>query len=251
MKKPLPYKKGIYLLPSLLTTGNVFCGFYAFIAVFNDMFYTAAWAIVLAIIFDVLDGRVARLTNTTSEFGEQYDSLADIISFGMAPAFLAYAWVLKPYGRLGWMAAFLFLLCGALRLTRFNISQPDVKSLHFVGLPIPGAAAVIASIIIAFEDIFTTKLSPVIMVVVVYLLAFLMVSNIKYPAFKKLEFKKRVAFSRFLFVILFLFILATIPRIALFVISFGFVLWGPLSYLKKSKKEPGEISEETTQPDSK
>ena len=251
MKRPLQYKKGIYLLPSLFTTGNVFCGFYAFIAVFNDMFYTAAWAIVFAIIFDVLDGRVARLTNTTSEFGEQYDSLADIISFGMAPAFLAYAWVLKPYGRLGWMAAFLFLLCGALRLTRFNISQPDVKSQHFVGLPIPGAAAVIASIIIAFEDIFTTKLSPVIMVVVVYLLAFLMVSNIKYPAFKKLEFKKRVAFSRFLFVILFLFILATIPRIALFVISFGFVLWGPLSYLKKIKKHPGEASEETTQPESK
>ena len=251
MKKPLQYKKGIYLLPSLFTTGNVFCGFYAFIAVFNDMFYTAAWAIVFAIIFDVLDGRVARLTNTTSEFGEQYDSLADIISFGMAPAFLAYAWVLKPYGRLGWMAAFLFLLCGALRLTRFNISQPDVKSQHFVGLPIPGAAAVIASIIIAFEDIFTTKLSPVIMVVVVYLLAFLMVSNIKYPAFKKLEFKKRVAFSRFLFVILFLFILATIPRIALFVISFGFVLWGPLSYLKKIKKHSGEASEKTTQSESK
>ena len=152
MKKPLQYKKGIYLLPSLFTTGNVFCGFYAFIAVFNDMFYTAAWAIVFAIIFDVLDGRVARLTNTTSEFGEQYDSLADIISFGMAPAFLAYAWVLKPYGRLGWMAAFLFLLCGALRLTRFNISQPDVKSQHFVGLPIPGAAAVIASIIIVCNN---------------------------------------------------------------------------------------------------
>ena len=114
------------------------------------------------------------------------------------------------------------------------------------------AAAVIASIVIAFDDIFTTKLTPVIMVVVVYLLAFLMVSNIKYPAFKKLEFKKRVAFSRFLFVILFLYILATIPRIALFVISFGFVLWGPLSYLKKGKKEPAEeISEETTQPDSK
>jgi CDP-diacylglycerol--serine O-phosphatidyltransferase len=179
MKKPLQYRRGIYLLPSLFTTGNVFCGFYAFIAVFNDQFVIAGWAIVLAIIFDVLDGRVARLTNTASEFGEQYDSLSDIISFGMAPAFLTYAWVLKPYGRLGWMAAFLFLLCGALRLARFNITKSDVKSQHFIGLPIPGAAAVIASIVIAFEDIFTTKLSPIIMVVVVYLLAFLMVSNIK------------------------------------------------------------------------
>ena len=115
MKKRLQYRKGIYLLPSLFTTGNVFCGFYAFIAVFNDDFGIAGWAIVFAIIFDVLDGRVARLTNTTSEFGEQYDSLADIISFGMAPAFLAYAWVLKPYGRLGWMASRLRATCRRVR----------------------------------------------------------------------------------------------------------------------------------------
>ena len=248
MKRPLQYRKGIYLLPSLFTTGNVFCGFYAFIAVFNDDFDIAGWAIVLAIIFDVLDGRVARLTNTTSEFGEQYDSLSDIISFGMAPAFLAYAWVLKPYGRLGWMAAFLFLLCGALRLARFNITKPDVKSQHFIGLPIPGAAAVIASIVITFEDIFTTKLSPIIMVVVVYLLAFLMVSNIKYPAFKKLEFKKRVAALRFLIVIVFLSILAMFPEIAVCVISFGFALWGPLSYLKKGKQNLPESPEDTTPP---
>ncbi len=249
MKKRLQYRKGIYLLPSLFTTGNVFCGFYAFIAVFNDDFGIAGWAIVFAIIFDVLDGRVARLTNTTSEFGEQYDSLADIISFGMAPAFLAYAWVLKPYGRLGWMVAFLFLLCGTLRLARFNSTQPDVKSQHFVGLPIPGAAAVIASIVIAFEDVFTTRLSPIIMVIVVFLLAFLMVSNIKYPAFKKLEFKKRVASLRFLLVIVSLSVMAMFPELALCVISFGFVLWGPISYLKKGKMVPADGPKETTQPD--
>ena len=112
MKKvpKVPFKKGIYILPSLFTTGNVFCGFYAFIAVMNDDFYFAGVAIVVSIIFDALDGRVARLTKTTSEFGVQYDSLADVISFGMAPALLAYAWVLKPFNRLGWLAAFLFLL---------------------------------------------------------------------------------------------------------------------------------------------
>ncbi|HJO56930.1 MAG TPA: CDP-diacylglycerol--serine O-phosphatidyltransferase, partial [Nitrospinaceae bacterium] len=115
-------RKGIHILPSLFTTGNVFCGFYAFIAALNDQYYVASWAIVLAIVFDVLDGRIARMTKTTSAFGEQYDSLADIISFGMAPAFLAYAWVLKPFGRVGWMAAFLFLLCAALRLARFNVT---------------------------------------------------------------------------------------------------------------------------------
>ncbi|SVB85659.1 uncharacterized protein METZ01_LOCUS238513, partial [marine metagenome] len=120
----------------------------------------AAWALVVAIIFDILDGRVARLTKTTSAFGVQYDSLADIISFGMAPAFLAYSWVLKPFGRLGWMAAFLYLLCGTLRLARFNVTKPDIRGQHFIGLPIPAAAAVIASIVIAFEDMFATRMNP-------------------------------------------------------------------------------------------
>ena len=120
-------------LPSLFTTGNVFCGFYAFVAVLNENFYHAAWAISVGMIFDGLDGRIARLTKTTSAFGMQYDSLADIITFGMAPAFLAYAWVLKPFGRLGWMAAFLFLLCAALRLARFNVTKTDISSTHFTG----------------------------------------------------------------------------------------------------------------------
>jgi CDP-diacylglycerol--serine O-phosphatidyltransferase len=144
-------KKGIHILPSLFTTGNVFCGFYSFIAALNDKYFLAAWAIVFAIIFDVLDGRIARMTKTTSAFGMQYDSLADVISFGMAPAFLCYAWVLKPFGRVGWMAAFLYLLCAALRLARFNTTEPDIQSQYFIGLATPAAAAVIASIIIAFQ----------------------------------------------------------------------------------------------------
>lgn len=240
MKKvpKVPFKKGIYILPSLFTTGNVFCGFYAFIAVLNEKFFIAAVAIVVAIIFDALDGRVARLTKTTSEFGVQYDSLADVISFGMAPALLAYAWVLKPFGRLGWLAAFLFLLCGALRLARFNVTKPDKTGDNFIGLPIPAAAAVIASIIIAFEDLFHSRLDPMIMVAVVYLLAFLMVSNIKYPAFKKFEFKKRVAFTRFMFVILFIFVLATIPREALFILSFVYALAGPGNFIISLFRKP-------------
>jgi CDP-diacylglycerol--serine O-phosphatidyltransferase len=241
-------KRGINLLPSLFTTGNIFCGFYAFIAVLEQEFYLAAWAIVIAIIFDALDGRIARLTNTTSEFGMHYDSLADIISFGIAPAFLVYVWKLKPFGRIGWMAAFLFLLCGALRLARFNAMPEDERSQHFVGLPTPGAAAVIATIVIFSEDGIFDSLNPFILVVFVYLLAFLMVSNLEYPAFKKLGIKKRVPFARFLFIVLTLYIFATIPRFALFFISFSFALLGPLGYLYKIAKEYW-LSHKTNEPD--
>ena len=228
-------RKGIHILPSLFTTGNVFCGFYAFVAVLNEDFYHAAWAISVGMIFDGLDGRIARLTKTTSAFGMQYDSLADIITFGMAPAFLAYAWVLKPFGRLGWMAAFLFLLCAALRLARFNVTKTDISSTHFIGLPSPAAAVVVASIVIAFEDLFATRINPFIMVMVIYGLAFLMVSNIKYPAFKKFNFNKRVAFSRFLFIILFIYVLATIPRVALFILGVTYTVIGPIGLLVKNK----------------
>ena len=239
-------RKGIHILPSLFTTGNVFCGFYAFVAVLNEDFYHAAWAIVVGMIFDGLDGRIARLTKTTSAFGMQYDSLADIITFGMAPALLSYAWVLKPFGRLGWMAAFLFLLCTALRLARFNVTKPDTHGSHFIGLPSPAAAIVVASIVIAFEDLFATKINPFIMVMVIYGLAFLMVSNIKYPAFKKLDFKKRVVFSRFLFVILFFYVLATIPRVALFILGITYTVIGPIGIFLKNRDTV--VQEETTPP---
>ncbi len=229
-------RRGISLLPSLFTTGNIFCGFYAFIAVLDQKFYLAAWAIVIAIIFDALDGRIARLTNTTSEFGMHYDSLADIISFGIAPAFLIYVWKLKPFGRIGWMAAFLFLLCAALRLARFNAMPDDERSQHFIGLPTPGAAAVIATIVIISEDGIFDTLHPFILVAFFYMLAFLMVSNVEYPAFKKLGFKKRVPFARFLFVVLVLYIFATIPIFALFAVSFTYALLGPLTYLYKLSK---------------
>ena len=124
MKKRRPQikmKKGIYILPNLFTTGNLFCGFWAIVSVFKEEFYYAAIAILLACVFDVLDGKVARLSGATSKFGIQYDSLADLVSFGVAPALLAFSWALRPYGRFGWLAAFLFVICGALRLARFIV----------------------------------------------------------------------------------------------------------------------------------
>lgn len=248
MKRPmggtaLKLRRGIHILPSLFTTGSVFCGFYAFIAVSNEKFLVAAWAIVIATVFDMLDGRIARLTKTTSAFGLQYDSIADVISFGMAPAFLVYSWVLKPFGRMGWMAAFLYLLCGALRLARFNVTKPDLKDNQFIGLPIPAAAAMIASIVIVFGSIIDTR--PVFMAAVVYFLAFLMVSNIRYPSFKKLELRQRVTFTRFLFVVLLFYVFATIPHIALFVFCATYTLLGPVRVLlsiveRKLHPEPQE-----------
>jgi len=242
--KNIRLKRGIYILPSLFTTGNVFCGFYAIIAAMSEQYELAAWAIVAAMVFDVLDGRIARLTKTTSAFGVQYDSLADIISFGMAPAIVVFAWVLKPFGRLGWMAAFLYLLCAALRLARFNVTKPDVRGQHFIGLPTPAAAAAVASVVIAFEDLFTTRVDPIVMVVMMYCLAFLMVSNIKYPAMKKFVFKKRVTFARFLFVILFLYVFATIPRITVFLMTAAYIFLGPIGpMIRKPAETPGDIGE--------
>jgi CDP-diacylglycerol--serine O-phosphatidyltransferase len=147
------------------------------------------------------------------------------------------------------MAAFLYLLCAALRLARFNASKPDIQGQCFIGLATPAAAAVIASIIIAFEDLFGSRVHPGFMVAVVYILAFLMVSNIKYPAFKKFEFRKRVSFTRFLLVVLVLYILATIPKIALFIISFGYTIFGPIGEWSSQKANLNAVSDSIKHPD--
>ncbi len=246
-------KKGIYLIPSLLTTANVFCGFYAIVAIINDQFYRAAVAIIIAAIFDGLDGRISRLTDSDSDFGLEYDSLADLISFGIAPALLTYVWVLKPFGRIGWMAAFLFVICGALRLARYNTKSSIIRDYHFRGLPIPAAGGVIASIVIMMimtKDILSIeKIEPLIMVIIVYLLAFLMVSNIRYRSLKELELKKRRPFNILVFSVLFIYIIATIPEIMIFLITVLYALSGPVESIffsrrSKSAKVISQISEE-------
>jgi CDP-diacylglycerol--serine O-phosphatidyltransferase len=143
-------KRGIYILPNLFTTGNLLCGFWAIISVFQEKYFYSAVAILTASVFDILDGKVARLSGATSKFGVQYDSLADLISFGITPAVLAYSWALRPYGRFGWLAAFLFVVCGALRLARFNIQSASGEVKYFKGLPIPAAASMIALTILLY-----------------------------------------------------------------------------------------------------
>lgn len=180
------------VVPSLLTTANLFCGFYGIIAALSEEFYRAAIAILIAVVFDGLDGKVARLTKTTSNFGVEYDSLADLLSFGVAPSLILYLWALEPVGRFGWLAAFIFVICGALRLARFNVQVPQTSGFHFIGLPIPAAAGLVASLILLGKDFMTfAEPKPLMVLGVAYTLAFLMVSNIKYRSFKNIRLKGR------------------------------------------------------------
>ena len=140
--------RGTYILPNLFTTANMFCGFFGMVNSFDGHYQTAAVAILASCLFDILDGKVARLVGATSRFGVEYDSLADLVAFGVGPAVLMYMWALKPFGRLGWLAAFLFMACGALRLARFNVQVDTVSKKYFVGLPIPGAACMVSTIVL-------------------------------------------------------------------------------------------------------
>ncbi|MBI3609434.1 MAG: CDP-diacylglycerol--serine O-phosphatidyltransferase [Nitrospirae bacterium] len=222
------YRRGIYLIPNLLTTGNLFSGFYAVIAVFNADYLRAALAILVAMAFDVLDGKSARLTKTTSRFGVEYDSLADAVSFGVAPGLLIYSWALSSYGRIGWVAAFLFLACGTLRLARFNVQVGSVESKHFVGLPIPAAAGVIASLVVLDHHILRmgTEIKPMLILGLIYALAFLMVSTFHYRSFKDFHLRGRKPFHVLVSAVLVLIILAAEPQILLFVLFAGYALSG-------------------------
>src|SRR3990167_6074066 len=143
-------KKGIFLLPNLITSASLFGGFYSIIASLDGEFNKAAIAIIVSAVLDGLDGRIARLTRSTSKFGVEYDSLADLVAFGLAPGILIFTWALRPFGKYGWLAAFLYVVCGALRLARFNVQITTIESKRFNGLPIPAAAAMVASTVLLF-----------------------------------------------------------------------------------------------------
>jgi CDP-diacylglycerol--serine O-phosphatidyltransferase len=225
-------RRGVYILPNLFTTGNLFCGFWAIISVFQEKFFFAAVAILLASAFDVLDGKVARLSGATSKFGVQYDSLADLVSFGIAPAVLAFSWALRPYGRFGWLAAFLFVVCGALRLARFNVQSTSGEIKYFKGLPIPAAASMIALTILLYLRLIETGwVKDIVILVMIYVLAFLMVSNIRYFSFKELNLAKRKPFSLFIFVILSMIVIIMEPTLMLFGFVLFYVFSGPVNML--------------------
>ena len=232
MTEKTPSKRGIYLLPSVLTTFGMFAGFYSIISSINGEFTIAAISIMIAMMWDTLDGRVARLTNTQSAFGAEYDSLADLVSFGLAPALLVYEWTLYELGRFGWLAAFVYLACAALRLARFNTQVGISDKRFFQGLPSPAAAGVIASMIwlkiwtFASFDSEVISLGYYLGAGITILCGILMVSNVRYYSFKELDSKK-ASFRFLLLIVLSLIILMYKPNIILFTGFFLYLLSGP------------------------
>ena len=232
MTEKTPSKRGIYLLPSVLTTFGMFAGFYSIISSINGEFTIAAISIMIAMMWDTLDGRVARLTNTQSAFGAEYDSLADLVSFGLAPALLVYEWSLYELGRFGWLAAFVYLACAALRLARFNTQVGIADKRFFQGLPSPAAAGVIASMIwlkiwtFASFDSEVISLGYYLGAGITILCGLLMVSNVRYYSFKELDSKK-ASFRFLLLIVLSLIILMYKPNIILFTGFFLYLLSGP------------------------
>jgi CDP-diacylglycerol--serine O-phosphatidyltransferase len=232
--------KAIYILPNLCTTLSLFSGFLGIMSAVDGYFVWAACAILISLVMDGLDGKVARVTGTTSRFGVEYDSLADLVAFGVGPAIMAYMWALKPYGRLGWLAAFIFVACGALRLARFNVQVEEKGTKNFVGLPIPAAASMVACSVLLADQLGISgpvQFWPIL--VMMFVLSFLMVSNIPYVAFKQLGMAHLRTFNGLVAFILFISLIAVAPQIMGFVLMASYVVLGPLTaiYMERRRKK--------------
>ncbi|MSQ63835.1 MAG: CDP-diacylglycerol--serine O-phosphatidyltransferase [Betaproteobacteria bacterium] len=226
-------RRGIYLLPNLFTTAALFFGFYAIVQAMNNRFEASAIAIFIAMVLDGLDGRVARLTHTQSEFGAQYDSISDMVSFGVAPALVMYVWALKDLGKLGWIAAFVYCAGTALRLARFNTNIEVIDKRYFQGLPSPMAAAMLAGLVWVFDDLGIDRelwLSVIAWVFTMYA-GITMVSNVPFYSFKEINLKKSVPFWVVALFAAGLGVISLKPSVVLFLMVFaygvsGYVLWG-------------------------
>ncbi|MFZ5562932.1 MAG: CDP-diacylglycerol--serine O-phosphatidyltransferase [Thermodesulfobacteriota bacterium] len=247
-------RRGIYVLPNLFTTLNLFCGFLSVLAAIEGHFEKSAFLIIGGAVFDILDGKTARLTKTTSRFGVEYDSLADLITFGLAPGILAYLWVLQPFGKLGWLVAMIFLACGALRLARFNTHVDTADSSVFTGLPIPGAAGMTATTVL-----FTMKVTggqgpgpyvAALMLAGMFALSFLMVSAVPYTSFKKMPpvLVRAKHFNMLVIAVLLLVFIVQEPVVALFTLGALYVSSGPFRSVRRvlsgAHRHPDEEADE-------
>lgn len=231
-------RKGIYILPNLMTLTSMFLGFYSIIASLESQYELAAWTIMAAAVFDVLDGWVARITHTTTRFGIEIDSLSDVISFGVAPGVLVYTWTLSSFGRIGWLGAFFLVACAALRLARFNVQMGSVEKKHFSGLPTPASAMTIATTVLSYDDLIgifesvgLPRLAAAVnsdywILTLTFILAGLMVSNITYHSLKEANLKERRPFGILVFIALFLAVVAYHPALVLFIVSLVYVISG-------------------------
>lgn len=233
------------ILPSVFTSLNLLCGYFSVILTAKEEFLAAGWLIVLAVVFDILDGRIARLTSVTSRFGAELDSLADLVSFGVAPAFLVFSRYMSENFALGLVSSAIFVLCGALRLARFNITPPSGKDV-FEGLPIPAGAGILCTLTIFELQFFNYFIPDAIIPFVVLITSFLMVSKVEYPAMKK---SKKTGFQRQLLVLFFIAALVIAPPLTLFLYSWGFASYGLFMFLvrktvslfRPKKNQPTEM----------
>ncbi len=237
---PPPNKRraGIYLLPNLFTTSALFAGFYGIVAAINGRFEAAAIAILVAMVLDGMDGRIARMTNTQSDFGAQYDSLADMVSFGVAPALVMYEWTLHGLGKLGFVVAFMYAAGAALRLARFNTQVGIADKRYFQGLPSPSAAALVAALV-WFGDYIQARESGLMMaaaMVVTIAAALLMVSNMRYYSFKELDLHGRVPFVAVLAVVLGFVLISIEPASVLLIMFGGYAASGVFETLKQRRR---------------
>lgn len=233
-------KKGIYILPNSITLVGMFFGFYAIVSVLKGNFVHAAWAVVVAGIFDGLDGWVARMTHSTTRFGIELDSLSDVISFGVAPATLLYKWALSPFGRVGWAAAFLFIACGALRLARYNVQMGSTERKSFTGMPIPGAAGVVAAMVIFYNKVGWPSHKSLFILLITFVISLLMVSTLRFHGIKEIDFRQRKPFWILVaFAVAFALFLMH-PEIAIFVFAMIYLVVGLIEniylQLKKGRK---------------
>lgn len=232
-------RRGVYLLPNMVTTGALFGGFYAIIAAMNKDFGSAAMAIFIAQILDGVDGRVARMTGAESAFGVQYDSLSDMISFGLAPAIVMFSFALEPLGKYGWAAGFIFAVCAALRLARFNTQAESVDKRYFIGLASPPAATLIASAVWLGSAYDVTLGVSVGAALITAFVGLLMISNIRFYSFKTLDQNRRVPFVSFFITAMVCLAVVVNPPLVLFALAFTYAIHGPLMWALRSLKKSG------------
>jgi CDP-diacylglycerol---serine O-phosphatidyltransferase len=238
---PKGLRRGVSILPALFTTGNLFFGFWAIIKTLHGQFEHAAPMIGIAIVLDLLDGRIARMTGTTSEFGGELDSLADVISFGVAPAVLVFSWGFDaPLERPGWVIAFLFVTCGALRLARFNVQRQVIDSRYFIGLPIPAGAAQIAAVVYAAPERITDRTVAIIVGTATVCLALLMVSTLRYRSFKSFDLRSRRSYVHVVLIAVVIALVITHSQWMLLAIATLYTVSGPFMQIVNLFRRRGD-----------